>query len=72
MAESVLKWHQWLNLDEKWLPKLTESLKNIKIDGNLQNKSWDEQLEYFIPGWIEKVTSCMEIRVQVGMKKGAS
>ena len=56
MADSVLKWHQWLVLDEKWLPKLTESLKNIEIDGNLQKMSWDEQLEYLVPDWIEKVT----------------
>ena len=44
-----------MNLDKKWLHKLTESLKNIEIEGDLQKMTWDEQLERLLPTWIEKV-----------------
>jgi hypothetical protein len=50
------EWYNWLELDEKWLPGLTESLNKIEIDGQLQKMSWEEQLEYLVPCWIEKVT----------------
>ena len=53
MADNVNKWLNWLNLDEKLMTKLTESLKNIEIDGHLHKMGWNEQLEYFIPNWIE-------------------
>jgi ATP-dependent DNA helicase RecG len=50
------EWFDWLNLDKKWLPKVAESLKNIEIDGRLQSMSWEEQVAYLLPGWIEEVT----------------
>jgi len=53
MADHVNNWHTWLNLDTKWLPKLTESLKNIEIDAHLQKMTWNQQIEYLIPTWIE-------------------
>ena len=53
MADHVNNWHTWLNLDPKWLPKLTESLKNIEIDSHLQKMTWNQQIEYLIPTWIE-------------------
>jgi hypothetical protein len=56
MSGFTQEWYRWLELDEKWLPKLTESLKNIEIDGQVQKMSWEEQIEYLVPGWIEKVT----------------
>ena len=56
MADHVINWLSWLNLDPKWLPKLTESLKNIEIEGHLQKMTWDEQIEYLVPTWIEQLT----------------
>jgi predicted HTH transcriptional regulator len=44
------------DLDNKWLPKLTESLKNIEIDGQLQKMDWNGQISYLVPSWIEKIT----------------
>ena len=55
-SDHVNKWLTWLNLDPKWLPKLTESLKSIEIDAHLQKMTWDEQIEYLIPTWIEQLT----------------
>jgi len=48
----VEKWETWLNLDKKWLHKLTESLKNIEIEGDLQKMTWNEQLDRLLPTWI--------------------
>jgi ATP-dependent DNA helicase RecG len=56
MSDYTKEWLNWLELDKKWLPKLTESLKNIEIDGHLQKMSWEEQIEYLVPNWIEKTT----------------
>jgi ATP-dependent DNA helicase RecG len=65
MSDYTREWFDWLELDEKWLPKLTESLKNIEIDGLLNKMSWDEQVAYLIPSWNEKVTKFID-------KKGTS
>jgi len=56
MADFTNEWFSWLDLDEKWRPKLTESLKNIEIDGQLHKMSWEEQIAYLSSSWIEKVT----------------
>ena len=56
MSDFANEWHNWLELDEKWLPRLTESLKNIEIDGRLQKMSWEEQISYLALSWIEKGT----------------
>jgi ATP-dependent DNA helicase RecG len=56
MADFTDEWFNWLELDEKWRPKLTESLKNIEIDRQLYNMSWEEQIICLAPSWIEKVT----------------
>jgi ATP-dependent DNA helicase RecG len=56
MSDFTQEWFDWLELDEKWLPKITESLKNIEIDGRLQKMSWEEQVSYLVPSWIEKAT----------------
>jgi ATP-dependent DNA helicase RecG len=56
MSDFTSEWFDWLELDEKWLPKLTESLKNIEIDGQLHKMNWEEQISYLVPSWIEKVT----------------
>jgi len=56
MADFTERWFNWLELDEKWRPKLTESLKNIEIDGQLNNMSWEEFISCLVLGWIEKVT----------------
>ena len=56
MAGFAKEWSAWLELNEKWLPKLTESLKNIEIEGNLQIMTWNQQVEYLIQSWNEKGT----------------
>jgi ATP-dependent DNA helicase RecG len=56
MSDFTDEWLKWLELDEKWRPKLTESLKNIKIDGTLHSMDWEEQVACLAPAWIEKVT----------------
>jgi ATP-dependent DNA helicase RecG len=53
MSNFTNKWHKWLELDEKWLPRLTTSLSKIEIDGQLQKMSWNDQIEYLAPSWIE-------------------
>jgi len=55
MADFTDEWFKWLDLDEKWRPKLTESLKNIEIDGQLHNMNWEEQISCLTSSWIEKV-----------------
>jgi len=55
MSGFTEEWYNWLELDKKWLPKLTESLNNIEIDGHLQKMSWDEQISFLVSSWIEKI-----------------
>ena len=56
MSDFTDEWFKWLELDEKWLPKLTASLKNIEIDGQLHKMSWEEQISILPLSWIEKIT----------------
>jgi len=56
MVDFKYKWLKWLELDEKWQPKLEDSLKNIEIDGQLHKMSWEELIPYLVSGWIEEVT----------------
>jgi ATP-dependent DNA helicase RecG len=56
MSDFADEWFRWLELDEKWRPKLTESLKNIEIEGKLHNMDWEGQVACLVPVWIEKVT----------------
>jgi ATP-dependent DNA helicase RecG len=56
MSEFTDEWLRWLELDEKWRPKLMESLKNIKIDGKLHSMDWEGQIACLAPIWIDKVT----------------
>ncbi|MDR2473755.1 MAG: hypothetical protein LBD53_09400 [Tannerella sp.] len=60
MSDHVDKWFDWLELDEKWRPKLTESLKNIEIDRQLHNKSWEEQISGLALSWLEKATKYLK------------
>jgi len=53
MSDFADEWFKWLEVDEKWLPKLIESLKNIEIDGHLHKMSWDEQVPILASKWIE-------------------
>jgi len=62
------EWHCWLNLHEKWMPKLTESLKNIEIDGQLQKMEWEELLEYIVPSWIENANKLAPSSFKKGTK----
>jgi len=68
MFDFAKDWHSWLELDEKWLPKLTESLKNIEIDGQLQKMSWEEQILYLVPSWFEKGTKLSPSSLEKGTK----
>jgi len=70
MSNFTQEWHSWLELNEKWLPQLTESLKNIEIDGHLQKMAWKEQIEYLVPSWIEKVTKSYKIKGTSPNEKG--
>jgi hypothetical protein len=57
MFEFAKEWHSWLELDEKWLPKLTESLKAIEINARLYKMDWEEQISLLVPSWLKKVPS---------------
>ncbi|MDR1738985.1 MAG: hypothetical protein LBR66_09270 [Candidatus Symbiothrix sp.] len=63
MSDYTREWFDWLELDEKWLPKLTESLKNIEIDGLLRQMSWEEQIPSLAPSWLEKGTKLKELKI---------
>ena len=65
MSDFKDHWFKWLELDEKWRPKLTESLKNIEIDGKLHKMSWEEQITYLVPNWIEVSTKLKRLKVTV-------
>jgi len=56
MSDFANEWFNWLELDEKWRPKLAESLKNIEIDGRIYNMKWEEQVSYLAMSWMKKVT----------------
>jgi len=68
MSGFTRQWFDWLELDEKWLPQLTESLKNIEIDGQLHNMDWDKQIEYLQPSWLEIATKLALSSVKKGTK----
>ena len=69
MSGFTKEWYNWLELDEKWLPKLAESLKSIEIDGHLQKMSWEEQVEYLIQNWVIKSTNLKELSIPVSDEK---
>ena len=56
MFDFINEWFNWLELSEKWRPKLTESLKNIEIDGQLHKMSWEKQISCLSLSWIENIT----------------
>jgi len=56
MSDFTDEWFKWLDLDEKWRSKLTESLKNIEIDGQLHKMSREDRISCLATSWIEKVT----------------
>ena len=62
------EWINWLELDKKWLPQLTASLKNIEIDGYLQKMSFEEQITFLIPSWTEKATKLALSSTKKGAK----
>ena len=56
MSDFTDEWFKWLELEEKWRPKLTESLKNIEIDGQLHKMSWEDRISFLSLSWIENIT----------------
>ena len=67
MSGFTQEWFDWLELDKKWLPQLTESLKKFEIDSKLQKMSWEEQIEYLRLSWIEKATKFV-----IGLSKSSA
>ena len=61
-----------LELDEKWRPKLTESLKSIEIDEHLHKMSWEEQISYLPLIWIENITKFVSSSSKNGIKSQKS
>ncbi|MDR1973969.1 MAG: putative DNA binding domain-containing protein [Bacteroidales bacterium] len=68
MADFTNEWFKWLELDEKWRPKLSESLKNIEIDGQLHTMNWEEQISCLTSSWMKNGT---KLRLSLG-KKGTN
>ena len=65
MSDFTNEWLKWLELDDKWLQKLAESLKNIEIDGHLHKMSWEEQISCLATSWIEKVSTLKALKISV-------
>lgn len=65
MFGCINEWFNWLELDEKWRPKLVESLKNIEIDGELHKMTWEEQVSCLALSWIEKANSRKAFNISV-------
>ena len=63
MSGFTREWFDWMEIDRKWLPKLTESLKNIEIDGQLQKMSWEEQISNLAPSWLENGIKLKELKI---------
>jgi len=72
MSDFADEWFKWLELDEKWRPKLTESLKNIEIDGQLHKMSWEEQIISLVSSWMEKVTKLNKKVTKLNKKEALS
>jgi ATP-dependent DNA helicase RecG len=65
MFDFTNEWFNWLELSEKWRPKLTESLKNIEIDGQLHKMSWEEMISCLVSGWIENASTLKALNINV-------
>ena len=65
MSDFADEWFRWLELDEKWRLKLTESLENIEIDGQLYSMGWEEQISCLVSCWIEKVSTLKTLNINV-------
>jgi ATP-dependent DNA helicase RecG len=59
------EWLSWLELDEKWLPRLTESLQEIEMNARLHKMDWEEQISLLSLSWIEKVTKLEKLNITV-------
>ena len=68
MSDFTNEWLDWLDLDEKWRTKLTESLKNIEVGEQLHKMSWKEQVSNLTPSWIEKMTAIVSSSSKNGIK----
>lgn len=65
MSDYADKWFDWLELDGKWRQKLTESLKNIEIDGQLQKMNWEGLISSLASSWLENGTKLKELKISV-------
>jgi ATP-dependent DNA helicase RecG len=68
MSNFTGEWLKWLELDEKWLPKLAESLKNIEIDKHLHRMSWEERIAFLVSCWIGRDTEFVPGLSKLGTK----
>jgi ATP-dependent DNA helicase RecG len=72
MSEFTNEWFNWLELDEKWRHKLTESLKNIEIDGQLHNMNWEEQISCLATSWMEASAKLKSLKISISNEKRLS
>jgi ATP-dependent DNA helicase RecG len=72
MSDFANEWFNWLELNEKWRPKLTESLKNIEIDGELHRKNFDEQVKCLSLTWQGNSTKFVSSSSKNGIKSKKS
>ena len=72
MSDFADEWFKWLEVDEKWRPKLTESLKNIEIDGKLHKMKWEELITCLVPNWIEVGSKLKALDIAINKEKRLS
>jgi ATP-dependent DNA helicase RecG len=72
MSDFADEWFKWLELDDKWQSKLTESLKNIEIDGHLHKMNWEEKITFLVSSWMEKVTKLNKKVTKLNKKEALS
>ncbi|MDR1224042.1 MAG: putative DNA binding domain-containing protein, partial [Tannerella sp.] len=72
MSNFTGEWFKWLELGEKWLPKLAESLKNIEIDEHLHRMNWEELIAFLVSCWIGKNTEFVPGLSKLGTKSTKS
>ena len=65
-------WFRWLEVDEKWRPKLMASLKNIEIDGQLHKMGWEELISCLVSNWMVKVTKLNKKVTKLNKKEALS
>jgi ATP-dependent DNA helicase RecG len=63
MSAFASEWDEWLDLDKKYTVQLTDSLKEIEIDGHLHSLSWEDKIAWLAPSWVEKGTKFRKLKI---------